>query len=123
MMQREKEREELGLTPVKYHGKWPFIRVFIFQVCPNISILTRALCSHNYFIYIFGSHFDSNIFVQEPVSASFSVLNLIMHFHGWLSFYLRPQGKRTNYAYTGLWHIYGIVAMNAWFWSFIFHSG
>lgn len=90
MMQREKERKELGLTPVKYHGKWPFIRVSIFQ---------------------------------EPVSASFSVLNLIMHFHGWLSFYLRPQGKRTYYPYTGLWHIYGIVAMNAWFWSFIFHSG
>ncbi|MQM05166.1 hypothetical protein Taro_037972 [Colocasia esculenta] len=97
MMQRESERENLGLEPVKYHGKWPFKRVFVFQ---------------------------------EPVSAALSALNLIMHFNGWLSFFLllyyklplRPQSKRTYYEYTGLWHIYGLLAMNAWFWSAIFHS-
>ncbi|RWW03217.1 hypothetical protein GW17_00033641 [Ensete ventricosum] len=33
MMQRENQRENLGQYPVKYHGKWPFKRVFIFQVC------------------------------------------------------------------------------------------
>uniref|UniRef100_A0A1D1YHF4 Post-GPI attachment to proteins factor 3 n=1 Tax=Anthurium amnicola TaxID=1678845 RepID=A0A1D1YHF4_9ARAE len=33
MMQRESERENFGLEPVKYHGKWPFKRVFVFQVC------------------------------------------------------------------------------------------
>lgn len=32
MVQREIEREKLGLSPVKYHGKWPFKRVLIFQV-------------------------------------------------------------------------------------------
>ncbi|XP_020099636.1 post-GPI attachment to proteins factor 3 isoform X1 [Ananas comosus] len=97
MMQREEERQSLGLSPVKYHGKWPFERVFVFQ---------------------------------EPLSAALSALNLLMHFIGWLSFFLlvnyklplRPQTKRTYYEYTGLWHIYGVLSMNAWFWSFIFHT-
>ncbi|MQL93097.1 hypothetical protein Taro_025735 [Colocasia esculenta] len=96
-MRRESEREKLGLEPVKYYGKWPFKRVSVFQ---------------------------------EPVSAVFSALNLVMHFNGWLSFFLllhyklplRPQSRRTYYEYTGLWHIYGLLAMNAWFWSAIFHS-
>lgn len=68
--------------------------------------------------------------LQEPVSAAFSALNLLMHFIGWLSFFilvhyklpLRPQSKRTYYEYTGLWHIYGLLSMNAWFWSAIFHT-
>ena len=32
MMDRERERESLGQAPVKYHGKWPFKRVFGLQV-------------------------------------------------------------------------------------------
>ncbi|KAK8960721.1 hypothetical protein KSP40_PGU016873 [Platanthera guangdongensis] len=31
MMQREKERATLGLSPVKCHGKWPFKRTYVFQ--------------------------------------------------------------------------------------------
>ncbi|PKI35780.1 hypothetical protein CRG98_043815, partial [Punica granatum] len=31
MLAREEEREKLGSKPVKYHGKWPFIRVFGIQ--------------------------------------------------------------------------------------------
>lgn len=97
MMQRENEREKLGLKPVKYHGKWPFKRVSVFQ---------------------------------EPASATFSAVNLLAHFIGWLSFFLlvsyklplRPQSKRTYYEFTGLWHIYGLLSMNAWFWSAIFHT-
>ncbi|KAF3967800.1 hypothetical protein CMV_008240 [Castanea mollissima] len=49
--------------------------------------------------------------------------------HGWVSFFillyyklpLRPD-KRTYYEYTGLWHISGILSMNSWFWSAVFHS-
>lgn len=97
MMQREGERQSLGLSPVKYHGKWPFLRVSVFQ---------------------------------EPLSAALSAINLLMHFTGWLSFFLlvnyklplRPQTKRTYYEYTSLWHIYAILSMNAWFWSCIFHT-
>ncbi|KAG0494998.1 hypothetical protein HPP92_005992 [Vanilla planifolia] len=97
MMQREKEREALGLLPVKYHGKWPFKRIYVFQ---------------------------------EPASAALSALNLLTHFIGWLSFFvlvnyklpLRPHSKRTYYEYTGLWHIYGLLSMNAWLWSAIFHT-
>jgi len=32
MMQREGERQSLGMTPVKYHGKWPFLRISVFQL-------------------------------------------------------------------------------------------
>lgn len=97
MMQREEERRLQGLDPVKYHGKWPFLRVFVFQ---------------------------------EPLSAALSALNLLVHFTGWLSYIklvnynlpLRPQTKRPYYEYTGLWHIYGLLSINAWFWSSIFHT-
>ncbi|XP_074573073.1 uncharacterized protein LOC141829489 [Curcuma longa] len=97
ILERENEREELGLSPHKYHGKWPFKRVSVFQ---------------------------------EPVSAIFSAFNLLMHFIGWLTFFilvnyklpLRPQRQRTYYEYAGLWHIYGFLSMNAWFWSAIFHT-
>ncbi|CAN6191474.1 unnamed protein product [Urochloa humidicola] len=97
MMQREGERQSLGLNPIKYHGKWPFLRISVFQ---------------------------------EPLSAALSAMNLLMHFTGWLSFFLlvkyklpfRPETKRTYYEYTSLWHIYAILSMNAWFWSSIFHT-
>ncbi|AQK95156.1 Per1-like family protein [Zea mays] len=35
---------------------------------------------------------------------------------------LRPETHKTYYEYTGLWHIYGLLAMNSWFWSAIYHS-
>lgn len=96
MLVREEERQKLGHEPVKYHGKWPFKRVYGFQ---------------------------------EPVSVAFSALNLAVHFHGWLSFFIlmyyklpvRPD-KRTYYEYTSLWHVYGLLSMNSWFWSSVFHS-
>ncbi|GAV64115.1 Per1 domain-containing protein, partial [Cephalotus follicularis] len=96
MIDREKDREALGIGPVKYHGKWPFQRVY-------------------------G--------IQEPVSVVFSVLNLAMHFHGWLSFFILlyyklplKQDKKAYYDYANLWHIYGLLAINSWFWSAVFHS-
>lgn len=97
MLDREQERENLGKAPVKYHGKWPFKRVF-------------------------G--------IQEPVSVAFSAFNLAMQFHGWLSFFLllcyklplRPETRKPYYEFSGLWHIYGLLAMNSWFWSAVFHS-
>ncbi|XP_077248609.1 uncharacterized protein LOC143888160 [Tasmannia lanceolata] len=97
MLEREKHRETLGHGPVKYHGKWPFKRVFGFQ---------------------------------EPVSVAFSAFNLGMQFHGWLSFFVlvyyklppKTQSRRAGYEYTGLWHIYGLLSMNSWFWSAVFHS-
>ncbi|KAK4431538.1 Post-GPI attachment to proteins factor 3 [Sesamum alatum] len=96
MISREEERQKLGHKPVKYHGKWPFKRSY-------------------------G--------IQEPVSVALSALNLAVHFQGWVSFFIlvnyklpfRPN-KKTYYEYTGLWNIYAIFAMNAWFWSAVFHS-
>ncbi|CAI9274463.1 unnamed protein product [Lactuca saligna] len=96
MVKKEQERASSGQKPVKYHGKWPFKRVF-------------------------G--------IQEPASVAFSALNLAMHFHGWLSFFIllhyklpmKPD-KKPYYDYAGLWHLYGLLALNSWFWSAVFHS-
>ncbi|KAJ6375054.1 hypothetical protein OIU77_000095 [Salix suchowensis] len=96
MLVREEEREKHGGKPVKYHGKWPFHRAYGFQ---------------------------------EPVSVALSALNLAIQFHGWVSFFILiyyklplTPSKKTYYEYTGLWHIYGILSMNLWFWSAVFHS-
>ncbi|KAL8129074.1 hypothetical protein V2J09_018229 [Rumex salicifolius] len=96
MTTRENEREALGHEPIKYHGKWPFRRVF-------------------------G--------LQEPASVALSLLNLVMHIYGWLSLNallhkklpLKPN-KRPFYEYTTLWHLYGILSINSWIWSAVFHS-
>ncbi|CAI0404125.1 unnamed protein product [Linum tenue] len=96
MISREDERLELGLKPVKYHGRWPFHRVY-------------------------G--------IQEPVSVALAAVILALQFHGWISFFilvyyklsLRPN-KKTYYEYTGLWHIYALLCMNAWFWCAVYHT-
>ncbi|WMV33922.1 hypothetical protein MTR67_027307 [Solanum verrucosum] len=67
--------------------------------------------------------------IQEPVSVAFSVLNLAIQFHGWVSFFIlvnynlpfSPK-KKPYYEYTGLWHIYAILSMNSWIWSAVSHS-
>lgn len=96
MVNRERERETLGQPPLKYHGKWPFKRL---------------------------------LGIQEPASVAFSVLNLAMHFHGWISFFITlyyklplREDKTAYYEYVGLWHIYGFLSMNSWFWSAVFHT-
>ncbi|KAJ4705837.1 Post-GPI attachment to proteins factor 3 [Melia azedarach] len=96
MVNREKERDALGDRPAKYHGKWPFKRVY-------------------------G--------IQEPASVAFSALNLAMHFHGWLSFFILlyyklplKQNKKPYYEFSTLWHIYELLSLNSWFWSAVFHS-
>jgi hypothetical protein len=96
MLDREKENESLNLGPVKYHGKWPFKRIY-------------------------G--------MQEPASVAFSALNLAMHFHGWVSFFILlyynlplKDGKKSYYEYASLWHIYAFLSLNSWLWSAVFHS-
>ncbi|XP_023645070.1 post-GPI attachment to proteins factor 3 isoform X2 [Capsella rubella] len=74
----------------------------------------------------------SNVYLGfrfEPASVAFSVLNLAMHFHGWLSFFITlyyklplKQDRTAYYEYVGLWHLYGLLSMNSWFWSAVFHS-
>ena len=52
MMQREGERQSLGMTPVKYHGKWPFLRISVFQVCLLLLVIktTFKRCENNVFM-------------------------------------------------------------------------
>jgi hypothetical protein len=95
MVREELSREKVPEAPVKYHGKWPFVRIFS---------------------------------LQEPASVAFSVLNLLVHFQGFSSFlvliyYKLPSRiKGPYYEYVGLWTIFGLLSMNSWIWSTVFHS-
>ncbi|ERN19389.1 hypothetical protein AMTR_s00069p00146030 [Amborella trichopoda] len=97
MLEREKEREKLGHGPVKYHGKWPFKRVFIFQ--EPVSVVFSAF----------------NLAMQFYGWLSFMILV-------YYKLPLRPQNRKTYYEFTVLWTMYGVFSMNSWFWSAVFHS-
>lgn len=49
MLDREKEREALGRVPVKYHGKWPFKRVYGIQVCFSSRSIVSSTMSEGHF--------------------------------------------------------------------------
>lgn len=133
MVEREKERESLGQGPLKYHGKWPFVRVYGIQVWFFILFALAVIILWDNFILIHmgmcNFDFEMPLLIQEPASVVFSLLNLAMHFHGWLSFFsllnyklpLRRE-KRVYYDFSGLWHIYALLSINSWFWSAVFHS-
>ncbi|XP_047324754.1 post-GPI attachment to proteins factor 3-like isoform X2 [Impatiens glandulifera] len=96
MLTLEKKRNSLGGMPVKYHGKWPFQRVYGMQ--EPVSVALSAL----------------NLAMQFHGWVSFFVLvNYKLP--------LRPN-KSTYYEYTGLLHVYAIFAMNSWLWSAVFHT-
>ncbi|KAM0946773.1 hypothetical protein DsansV1_C08g0079081 [Dioscorea sansibarensis] len=97
MIQREKDRETDGLIPVKYHGKWPLKRVYIFQ--EPISAILSAL----------------GLVIQ--FKCWYSYYQLLRY-----KLPLRPLTQRTYYEFTGLWHVSWILSMNASFWSAIFHT-
>ncbi|KAE8679054.1 hypothetical protein F3Y22_tig00111402pilonHSYRG00738 [Hibiscus syriacus] len=46
MVDREKEREAVGNGPVKYHGKWPFERVFGIQEPASVAFFALNLATH-----------------------------------------------------------------------------
>lgn len=52
MLAREEERRKLGEKPVKYHGRWPFRRVYGIQVlmCSCLLQYVRLFCSSINFI-------------------------------------------------------------------------
>lgn len=97
MKDTESKREAVGEAPLKYYGKWPFTRYMS---------------------------------LQEPASVIFSVLNLFAHFQGLLSFYRlvyyklprKGSAKAPYYEYSGMWVVYGILAINSWIWSALFHK-
>ncbi|KAL8557057.1 hypothetical protein ACS0TY_004506 [Phlomoides rotata] len=95
MLSIEGERQKHGHTPVKYHGKWPFKRIYGIQ--EPVSVAFSAL----------------NLAVQFHGWVSFFILvNYKLP--------LRPN-KKSYYEYTGLWNIYAVFAVNAWLWSAVFH--
>lgn len=74
MLDRENERESHNLGPVKYHGKWPFRRIYGMQVCQQRS--------HTFVFYIFD--LVSNV-LQIPLFNEFPCIILIRNLLLWLS--------------------------------------
>ncbi|THF99205.1 hypothetical protein TEA_019884 [Camellia sinensis var. sinensis] len=96
MVDTEKERASLGLGPVKYHGKWPFQRVYGIQEPVSVALSALNLAMH--------------------FRGWLSFFTLLYH-----KLPLKPD-KKPYYDYTSLWHIYSLLAINSWFWSAVFHS-
>ncbi|XP_044506441.1 post-GPI attachment to proteins factor 3-like isoform X2 [Mangifera indica] len=96
MVDREKERDALGDGPVKYHGKWPFKRVYGIQEPASV-----AFSAVNFAMHFHGwLSFFTLLYYRLP---------------------LKPNTK-AYYEFSSLWHIYALLSMNSWFWSAIFHS-
>jgi hypothetical protein len=57
--------------------------------------------------------------MQEPASVFFSIVHLICHTIGWRK-YMNRIGP--SYQLKPLYVICGILCMNAWLWSSIFHT-
>ncbi len=63
------------------------------------------------FLRIFG--------VQEPASALFSVFNLLPHVYFLRRFRNAVSGDTRMY---NVWTLYGLVSLNTWIWSTVFHT-
>ncbi|KAM1332335.1 hypothetical protein FF1_008404 [Malus domestica] len=96
MVDREKEREAAGDGPVKYHGKWPFKRVYGIQEPASVAFSVLNLATH--------FHGWISFFI--------------------LLYYNLPlrRDKKTYYYFASLWHIYALLSLTSWFASAVFHS-
>eukprot|EP00249_Psilotum_nudum_P011715 c23341_g3_i1 orf=256-1335(+) len=98
MMNRETERMNAGLQPIKYHGKWPFKRALSLQEPASVAFSVANFAMH--------------------LQGWISFLVLVYY-----KLPQRHQGKKSPYyEYTDIWIIYGLLSMNSWFWSAWFHS-
>ncbi|GMH45121.1 hypothetical protein BSKO_13078 [Bryopsis sp. KO-2023] len=93
MMAMEEFRKKTSHGPVKYHGKWPFKRVYGTQ-----EIFSSMLSVLN-----FLAHVHNAIALRSKISIT------------------RKQ-KKVIYPYSRLWWAYVATHLNAWFWSTMFHA-
>ncbi|GBG62080.1 hypothetical protein CBR_g28556 [Chara braunii] len=81
----------------QYFGKWPFVRV---------------------------------LGIEEVASVVFSIFNLLAHAYGLWSFSKlaatlprsSSPGSPSLYGFIGLWKLFGVISINSWVWSIVFHS-
>lgn len=96
MVDIEEARAKVGHEPIKYHGKWPFKRVFGMQEPVSVALSLLNLTMHLYGWLSFSNFLNNKL----P---------------------LRPT-RIPYYDYSSLWSIYALFSVNAWFWSAVFHS-
>ncbi|GIL69949.1 hypothetical protein Vretimale_10020 [Volvox reticuliferus] len=102
----------------KYYGKWPFVRVLGMQELASVlaslaNLVAHALCLHRLRAEVhvslqLGSHPGGSGSCDRKPSAPIIPTN--------------SSYGRSSYPFLWLWTTYGILHMNAWFWSAVFHS-
>ncbi|GIL59133.1 hypothetical protein Vafri_14048 [Volvox africanus] len=102
----------------KYYGKWPFLRVLGMQELASVlaslaNLLAHALCLRRLSAEVhatlrLGSHPGGSGSCDRKPPVPIIPTN--------------PSYGRSSYPFLWLWTTYGILHMNAWFWSAIFHS-
>ena len=90
----EQQRERRNGQSRKYHGKWPFLRI---------------------------------MGMQEVLSVLFSVANMAVHKKNVRKLLQAKQAdlavsNTSRQQYWKQWLLYAVCAVNAWFWSAVFHS-
>lgn len=89
----------------EYTCMWRTVKVFQFSGQPVPQFHGKWP-----FLRFFG--------IQEPASVLFSVLNGLTHYVMWQKFRRTiPRSSSVN-----VWNVHGLLSINAWFWSAIFHT-
>lgn len=102
----EHRKRLAGKPPMKYFGKWPFLRVLGMQ-----EFVSALFSVANLLVHMYG--FD---YLTEKISALTNPSSSTDD---------APALKSSNHAaypFLWTWRIYSILHMNAWAWSTLFHT-
>jgi hypothetical protein len=108
----EHRRRLAGKPPMKYHGKWPFLRVLGMQEVASVLFSIANLVVH---LYGFDFLTDKINALKKPSSSLAAA--------GGESLAPPPKASsRAAYPFLWLWRAYTVMHLNAWVWSAIFHT-
>lgn len=97
-IEHQKRAAKAGPT-VKYHGKWPFIRVLGAQEIASVIFSIGNLVAHAHNLHMF-------LRAHSSMQRSAAVVTKGGQF----------------YPYAWIWMLYSIANINAWLWSAVFHT-
>jgi len=108
--QREdvKQRENIGEAQVQYHGKWGFQRVFGFQEIFSVIFSIGNALPHIYYIV--------RLTIGESKRSTLHSPSVFATTSTSLSSGVSPLNLKFNLI------SFGVVGINAWFWSAVFHA-
>lgn len=116
-----------GVSDVVYASQQPFYLRWLKWTCAdecNYMCMWKAVeayeMDHSRVPQFYGKWPFVRLFgIQEPASVIFSFLNGMTHIIMLLIFRRRVPSAAPMYI---LWHVYAVIAINAWFWAVVFHA-